>query len=467
MNRSSPESDEFRVTAELTEFCRSLTLEDVPSDVLVMAKKLLFDQLAAEIGCVDFASNVAVREYARRHGAPGSCTAFGIKEPFDAEVAALVNATTGHSFEIDDYHPASCHPGCVAVPVSLAVGEETDASGKDLLLGTIIAGEVIARIATAAGPTIVTERFFHPTSAYGVFGSVAASAKLYNLAQDEFVAAFGIAGSHASGTVEYTRGGGDVKRYHAGLGAAGGIRAARLAQVGLTAPRAILEGSHGFLRAFSADPHPEKLLSGLGTTWELLRTFLKPYACCGATIPHLDAFRLLQQRMGFSVDEIDSVQVGTDRMSARHVGSIGPEPWDMLSAQFSTQFAIGMCAVLGSNDVHAYLDMERSAFRDERVLEVARRVSLEVDAESDRIWPLEWKSSVRVRLKSGTEEMAEAVPHGSIWDPMSTGEVKQKFISLAESRIGQDACERVLTLANDLESLPSVRPLVEALTTEA
>jgi hypothetical protein len=44
--------------------------------------------------------------------------------------------------------------------------------------------------------------------------------------------------------------GGSVKRIHAGMAVVGGIRAAALAEAGLTGPAMILEGKKGFWHAF-------------------------------------------------------------------------------------------------------------------------------------------------------------------------------------------------------------------------
>jgi hypothetical protein len=60
---------------------------------------------------------------------------------------ASANATSGHGFELDDFAPlATAHPGCVAVPSALSVGERPHLSGKDLLTGVALASEVITRV---------------------------------------------------------------------------------------------------------------------------------------------------------------------------------------------------------------------------------------------------------------------------------------------------------------------------------
>ena len=77
---------------------------------------------------------------------------------------------------------------------------------------------------------------------------MATAARLLRLNDGQMLHAFGIAGMHSSGTMEYDQTGGEVKRVIAGIAARGGIQAAILAQLGLTGPPTIIEGKRGFLK---------------------------------------------------------------------------------------------------------------------------------------------------------------------------------------------------------------------------
>lgn len=60
-------------------------------------------------------------------------------------------------------------------------------------------------------------RGFHETCILGVFGASAVAAKMLGMDPEHIAYAMSIAGSHASGTIEFAQSGGDVKRVHAGL----------------------------------------------------------------------------------------------------------------------------------------------------------------------------------------------------------------------------------------------------------
>jgi 2-methylcitrate dehydratase PrpD len=71
-----------------------------------------------------------------------------------------------------------------------------------------------------------------------------------------------------------------TKRIHPGLAAQNGIQAAMLAAEGFIGPRRILEGRDGFLNGYSREALPELLTEDLGESFEILRTAVKPHACC-------------------------------------------------------------------------------------------------------------------------------------------------------------------------------------------
>jgi 2-methylcitrate dehydratase PrpD len=86
---------------------------------------------------------------------------------------------------------------------------------------------------------------------------------------DQAVSGIGIAGSTASGIIEYLAEGTWTKRMHAGWSAQAGLRWALMARGGFLRPRSVLEGTHGFFQAFAPSRKPDftKLLDGLGEDW--------------------------------------------------------------------------------------------------------------------------------------------------------------------------------------------------------
>src|SRR3954453_1587431 len=184
----------------------------------------------------------------------GRCTAIGHARTLDAGGAAFVNGTAAHGEDFDDtFEGGPVHAGAVVVPAVLAVAERERLSGLDAVRAISIGVELMCR-ASLVAPKLIHKAGFHPTAVLGTLAAAAAVSTLLNLPRNQFVHALGIAGSMASGIIEYLAEGAWTKRLHPGWAAQSGIRAADLARAGFVGPRTVLEGTHGFYHGFARTP---------------------------------------------------------------------------------------------------------------------------------------------------------------------------------------------------------------------
>ena len=259
-----------------------LQLEDVPSPVVARARLHILDALG-----LGFASNA--QDFAHRTlagisalGATGNCSVIGRTERMEMRDAALANGVLVHGLDFDDTHLASIiHPTCTALPAALALGEQLDASGADMLAAFIAGAETGIRIGLAV------DGGFHHTGhhASGMvshFASAVTAARLMGLDETGITAAQGIAGSTASGIQVFLEEGAWTKRMHPGWGAVAGITAAHLAQAGFKAPTRVYEGRFGLLQAHlhGLETKPDEIGKGAGEVWHFGETALKPYPVC-------------------------------------------------------------------------------------------------------------------------------------------------------------------------------------------
>ena len=171
---------------------------------------------------------------------------------YPAEFAALAAGVSGHAHDFDDTQLASTpdrvyglltHPTVPALSAALAVGQETGASGKDLVRAFSIGLEVECKLAEAVNPQHY-QRGFHSTGTLGVFASAAASASLLGLDHEHTRTALSIAGSKSAGL--RCNFGTMTKPYHSGAAAQNGVVAAKLASLGYSADPSGLDGPWGF-----------------------------------------------------------------------------------------------------------------------------------------------------------------------------------------------------------------------------
>jgi len=157
----------------------------------------------------------------------GDATVFGDSKTYTPAVAALLNGALGHSLDFDDTHAdSSLHPSAPVVPAAFAVGEMVGASGREVLTAIVAGYEVCCRLGNALDPTSHYARGFHPTATAGTYGAAAAAAKLFGLSKDQIIAAFGVSGSQAAGSLQFLVNGAWNKRYQVGAAAMNGVIAA-------------------------------------------------------------------------------------------------------------------------------------------------------------------------------------------------------------------------------------------------
>jgi 2-methylcitrate dehydratase PrpD len=451
-------------TEQLAGFAAGLTAGTLPDEVRDKVLLHTLDQVGAQVIGATMRWNRIVREYALDSSPDGPAAVVAADRRLTAEWAALANATAGHGLEIDDYHPtALSHPGCVAVPTVLAVGEALARRGADAVAALAAGFEGVVRIGLAVMPAMLHGRGIHETCVEGVFGAALAAGRLRGMAADTLAGALGVAGSHASGTTEYTQSGGEVKRLHAGLGAAGGIRAVELAARGFTGPPTVLEGRRGVLQAFCDEPRVAALTDGLGERWELLDCAIKPYFNCGLIHAPTAALLDLVAETGLRAEDVEEIVVGCDRLSLVHVGTIGPHPRDMTGAQFSAEFSLALALVVGGNDVGHYLAAERDGYRSPAVTAVAERVRLELDPAVDAAFPAAFRTSLRVRRRDGSWLHRAASAPGSPENPLSPDAVRAKFARTVEPVVGPERAAAVVRAVDDLADDGPVSAVLAAL----
>lgn len=431
-------------TEALARFAATTRWPDVPEQVREKVLLHTLDVLAVAAAGSACWWNALVREHTLAEAAPGPCTVLGSPQGCAAQGAAQANATAAHGIEIDDFHlPAAVHAGCVVVPTTLAVAEAAALSSRTFVTAVAVGFETVIRLGLAFSPQLTTDRGFHVTSAFGPFGAAAAAASLLGLRTDATHAALGIAAAQAGGSTEYTRSGGEVKRLHAGLAAAAGIRAADLARRGLTAPARSIEGERGFAAAFAGSRADlDRLTDGLGERWHLDGLGVKRWSVCTGNHAPIAAASALRAD-GLRAEDIQAVTVRVDQVTATHCGHIGPEPRDMSSAQFSTHLAVALRLLGRSNDLADYEELAARGWMDPPVRNLARRVQVEIGAAEDAAFGTAPTATVVAECRDGGVVSATAQAPGSPADPLGWAEVLDKARGLADPHLGVGEIDRI------------------------
>ncbi len=436
--------------------------QQIPERLLERAKACLLDALGCGLfGYTQPWGEIMAAE-AFADGSSGRCTVLGARDTVAPAQAALCNGTSIHGFELDDLLPASIiHPGTVIIPAALAMSEASNASGAALLRSIVAGYESMARLSLAIGME-PSHRGFHKTAVVGPVAAAIACSVAAGLTPQQAMWTAGLACSTSSGIKAFAAGsgGGMVKRMHGGHAAESGVRTSRLAARGFTGPSAAIDGRFGLLEVFageSAEPH--HLTEGLGEQWALDGLWVKVYPICGWIQGVAQLLTQLRAGAPLPLDRVEKVVVGTSAFAVRN--NANASPTDTMEAQYSIPYC---AAVALTGDPAEPREYGEASFRDPERLALARRVTLEVDPESEAVYPARFGSSVELHLRNGeVRKGATLDPHGTAADPCSADELVAKFRRLAGESAPFVDSDAVVSAVSRLQRLESVRELTALL----
>src|SRR5207247_1593456 len=241
------------------------------------------------------------------------------------------------------------HASAVVLPAALSTGEAERVTGRAVLAAAVAGYEAITRIGLAV-PGAFHARGWHATSTCGVFAAALAVGKVMGLDAKRLASAVGLAGSFASGVMEYLTDGSWSKRVHAGWAGHGGAIAATLARGGFGGPATILEGRFGLYATMLGRAPDLAPFETLGREWETLAVGYKPFPCCHLLHAYLDCALALGGEHRLAPEAIAEVEC---RVPAGEVPIIGEprhaklEPRTSYAAQFSLPYTVAAALVDG------------------------------------------------------------------------------------------------------------------------
>ncbi len=418
------------VAERLADRIVALRASDLPGAVRDACDNLLIDVAGL---CVTARNEDYVQSTLDACEDDGPCTAIGHARTLTAAGAALVNGTAAHGEDFDDtFEGGPVHAGAVIVPAVLAACERHKRDGASALAGIAIGSELMCRLSTVIQKA-VHKAGFHPTAIFGTIGAAAGVAAALGLDKKQTVDALGIAGSMASGIIEYLAEGTWTKRMHAGWAAQAGYRAALMARNGFSGPRTVFEGVHGLYQGFANKvPDDFSALDHFGSRWVIETLAFKPYPCGTMAHPYIDCARRLAAK-GVEADDIVEMVCEVGEGTVHRLWeplAAKQRPPNGYAAKFSTPFLLASGFVHGGVGLDSFAE---EAVHDQRVSALAAKVRYEIDPNNP--YPNVFTGHIRARLKDG-RVIEERQPHfrGGAQEPLTRAEIEQKFVRNAMHR---------------------------------
>jgi 2-methylcitrate dehydratase PrpD len=432
----------------------------LPADVIAVIKELVMDQLGLQLRGATLPNVTPVARLVGAAGGTPRCAVAGAGVRTSAPYAAYANGTFGHACQYDDSHQLAWHPGSCVVPGVLAVAESEQRPGADAIAAVAAGTQVMAVLGAAATPAM-QQLGWHGAKVLGVFGAAVGAGMMLGLTADQLAQAIAIAASDSAGTMEYDQGGGEVKRLHLGSAARAGCEAALLAGDGMTAPLTALDGNKGVLTLIGRLGQVEALaaVDAAYPRSHVRDLIFRLHPTVGTVHAPLDGIASLRLEHGFDWPDVQAISVGLTEYAKAHGGTI-TRPHDLLSAQYSLAFSVGLLLTRGQDRPQDYFDA--SLWSDPDILAVADRVQVYPTSFPDGFPML--SARVGVRLRDGREfTVLQRGFRGHPENPATTAEIEAKFRANLAGLRSEAEIEEMIALIRGLDELSDLGRLADLL----
>lgn len=443
---------------KIAEFACNLDYEDLSPEAIHEVKRRLIDTMGCAMGAWTSEPVKIARQLASLSTSSLGATVVGTRHESTPENAAFANGAMFRYLDYNDTYLSKepAHPSDNLAAV-LAIGDAFGMSGRELILGTVIAYEVQCRLCDAF--SIRSQGWDHVT--YGAFSTVAGCGAMLEFDEETMVHALGLAGV-PNNAMRQTR----VGELSMWKGCAfanasrNGVFATLLAHMGMTGASQVFEGQMGFFAEVSHAPFDiEKFGGPAGGKVEpfmINQTYIKRYPAEYHSQSAVDAAEQILAERGkrFEPEEVAEVEIATFNASYEIIGG-EPEKWRPQSretADHSLPYITCAALVDGEVTLRTY---DEKRFRDESLLSLVAKTKVVPDDELNKLYPEQGiPNRVTVKMKDGKTFVKRVdAPSGHALNPMTDAEVESKFRSMAEPMLGVGGSDHALATFWDLDEL--------------
>lgn len=430
------------LTRVLADHAASIDVERLPSVVSETARRCVLDLMSAAIAGSGSPAPSAIRRVAGHLHGTGNAVLWFCSQHASLHAALLHNGAAASALDLDDgSRAARGHPGSSVIPAVLTLAGMTPAVSQFDILSAIIAGyDVGVRIAAAQKIEAIRTR---QTGRWAALASAAAIGRLLRVPAQTIAQALAIAGvlapnQRANGSSGYSRDTGNLVKEGIAFSAATGVQSLFLAMEGFTGPIDLLD-------------HPDfydgdRIVGGLGRSFEIMGTYFKPYACCRYIHPALDALVAMTRQTRLSAPDVASIRVETFGFALRLGNSLDPQ--NLVDLQYSLPYCL---AVLMSNGEQALLPIDEGLLHRPDIQRLAQKVELIEDREAEARFPIETLARLTVTTRSGRRLVSElTAPRGDPARPMDWQALENKFRAVSRRNWASRDQDRMITAISEL-----------------
>ncbi len=420
----------------LEDYILNTKWEDLPANVKERAIVCSIDLASALLlgsKGKQFAAGIRLAELCCKDG---NIPVVGSPKTFNFLGATIAMSHASNSFDIDDGHNMiKGHPGTSFIAGVMAASLAKDISYREYLTTLVVAYETAIRCGLAQQNHY---NYLHSTGAYGAFGTAAGAGRIYGLSREQLNTALSIADFHAPLTpvmrsVEYPSMNKDGVPFGALVGAMSVLET--------------LSGSTGYGNLLET-PEYKYLIKTLGSDYEIMNLYFKPYTCCRWAHQPIKACQDLMKKHAFTADDVESIVVYTFDSAAKLSKKI---PTTTDEAQYNIAWPVAASIIHGDL---GYDQVSEEALSDPRVPAMMKRLEFIMDPDINSLFPQKRLARVDITLKNGQKVQSEryAAP-GEATDNIGLDWMKEKFLRVTRPALAAAQQEKLLALlTGDLDT---------------
>jgi len=443
------------ISQRWAKFALGLNYENIPSVALEEAKRFLLDSVGCAFSALNNKDTQAAYNYIQDLGGKKQAAIIGWGGKTNLPQATLMNSLLIRALDYNDiyWEQDPSHPSDI-IPSVLSTGEFMNKSGKEVLVGIIIAYELEMRLCLAAFPGVREIGWHHATLTQLV--SPVAAGRMLGLKEEEIVAAIGISGSS-----HFTLGGvvaghlTNMKNAADSFAVEAGVRADLLAGKGYTGPVEIFEGKEGLFEVLDKVKWDKNILTkGLGSDFLINQCGYKAFPTETLTHQPITAAIEVMQENNLNPQEVKEVLVETTTRGADILSDPSKyKPTTKETADHSLPYCIAV-AVAKGNVLPS--DFEEDALKDSFVWSLLDKIKVEANPEIDALFPKVKRAIVTIKTSKGEYKKQEDFAKGQPERPLSEKELISKFKANSEKKISPSRMEDIIKATQELENIDEI-----------
>ncbi len=473
---------------KLVNFLMNMNFDHLPDEAVHESKRLLLDSIGVAILSLRTEKGRCGRVIAKKYGGQKEAAILGTNDRVNCANAAFANGELINAMDYDVFAGLHNHFPPYVIPGCLAVGEATKATGKDIILSTMLGTEIATRLIKAirgttrlftqeegseVGKIIGTKIPVYPMAS-ALVGGAAAAGKILKLDGERMTYTLSLAGQMipipiplimtAGSRVPWT-----MIKLVTGWAAMAAVTSVEMAMVGYNADASILDVDHGLWRSYGSDQwEPNALTDKLGHEWEILKVIeYKPYPCFRPSHVALDCFIKIIEDNRLEPDEIKSVKIMTNPGVASSYNTN-----QTFENHVATQSSIPYVIAAAANRINRTMWQDRDKFHDPLLLKFMSKVTVEGHPDFEK-FSLDWKKKhsniTTVEVVTGKNIFKEErqFPKGSPYAEstvMSDEELVNKFRMNVSYVLPPDKVDRAVQKLMELEKVNDFSEVIKDVT---